>query len=95
MKIPKFSSEAEEAAWWYDHRAEVEADIRRRMSDKPRLNLADVLSRAELSPAANDRLEDLAESVADHINERAARMTPAERARADAETRRIAARVRR
>ena len=70
MEIPKFSSEAEEAAWWDDHRAEVEADIR-------------------------EKMKRLAERVADDIDERVARMTPAERARADAETKKIADRVRR
>lgn len=29
--IPKFSSEAQEAAWWDSHRSEIEADIRQRM----------------------------------------------------------------
>jgi len=34
--IPKFRSEAEEAAWWDVHRSEIEAEIRRRMKhDKP------------------------------------------------------------
>ena len=29
--IPKFSSEAEEAAWWDRHRSEIETEIRQRM----------------------------------------------------------------
>jgi len=29
--IPKFSSEAQEAAWWDSHRSEIEAEIRQRM----------------------------------------------------------------
>jgi hypothetical protein len=29
--VPKFSSEAEEAAWWDDHRSDIEAEMRRRM----------------------------------------------------------------
>ena len=33
--IPKFSSEAEEAAWWDAHRSDVEAEIRRRIRHKP------------------------------------------------------------
>ncbi len=37
----------------------------------------------------------LREALADEINERAAKMTPIERARADSETRRMAARVQR
>ena len=32
--IPKFSSEAEEAAWWDAHRSEIEAEIRQRMKQK-------------------------------------------------------------
>lgn len=35
MVIPKFSSEADEAAWWDTHRPEIEADIRRRIKKKP------------------------------------------------------------
>jgi predicted DNA binding CopG/RHH family protein len=33
--IPKFSSEAEEAAWWDTHRPEIEAEIRNRIKTKP------------------------------------------------------------
>lgn len=32
--IPKFSNEAEEAAWWDVHRSEIEAEIRQRMKQK-------------------------------------------------------------
>lgn len=32
--VPRFSSEAQEAAWWDSHRSEVEAEIRRRMKMK-------------------------------------------------------------
>ena len=42
-----------------------------------------------------DRLEQLAERVANKINERAAKMTPQKRAKADSETTKIAAQVRR
>jgi predicted DNA binding CopG/RHH family protein len=38
--IPKFSSEAEEAAWWDRHRSEVESEIRRRMKQKRPLTLS-------------------------------------------------------
>jgi|HubBroStandDraft_1064217.scaffolds.fasta_scaffold175463_2 hypothetical protein len=69
MKIPTFSSEEEKAAWLFDHRAEIGAEIR-------------------------ERIKSLAERVAGDINERAAKMTPADRKRADAETKRIAERVR-
>ena len=37
--IPKFSSEAEEAAWWDRHRSEIEVEIRRRMREKKPLTL--------------------------------------------------------
>jgi hypothetical protein len=33
--IPKFSSDAEEAAWWDAHRSRVEAEIRQRIKYKP------------------------------------------------------------
>ena len=32
--IPRFSNEAEEAAWWDAHRSEIEAEIRQRMKQK-------------------------------------------------------------
>ena len=41
--IPKFSSEAEEAAWWDAHRSEVEAEIRQRMKQKLPLTLGRLL----------------------------------------------------
>jgi len=37
--IPKFSSEAEEAAWWDAHRSEIEVEIRQRMKQKRPLTL--------------------------------------------------------
>ncbi len=50
---------------------------------------------AKLKRPQEDQLEELAERIANDINERAAKMTPASRARADAETKRIAAQVQR
>ncbi|MGA2425258.1 MAG: CopG family antitoxin [Terriglobales bacterium] len=47
--IPKFSSEAEEAEWWDDHRSEIEAEIRRRMKQKRPLTLANLLRREKPS----------------------------------------------
>ena len=41
--IPKFSSEAEEAAWWDTHRPEIEAEIRRRIKKKKPLTLGNLL----------------------------------------------------
>ena len=41
--IPKFSSEAEEAAWWDAHRSEIEAEIRQRMKQKRPLTLDSLL----------------------------------------------------
>ena len=50
---------------------------------------------AKLKYPKEDRLERLAERVANEINERAAKMTPEERAKADSETAKIATQVRR
>ena len=50
---------------------------------------------AKLKRPKEDQFEELAERIAADINERAAKMTPQERARADAETRKIAAQVQR
>ena len=41
--IPKFSSEAEESAWWDAHRSDVEAQIRQRLKQKKSLTLGNVL----------------------------------------------------
>ena len=41
--IPKFSSEAEEAAWWDAHRSEIESEIRQRMKQKRPLTLGSLL----------------------------------------------------
>jgi predicted DNA binding CopG/RHH family protein len=59
--IPKFSSEAEEAAWWDTHRSEIEAEIRRRMKQKKPLTLHHLLRRAKPSQPVTLRLpeEDL------------------------------------
>lgn len=40
--IPKFSSEADEAAWWDAHRSEIEGEIRRRMKQKGPLTLGNL-----------------------------------------------------
>jgi hypothetical protein len=50
---------------------------------------------AKLKPPKEHRLEELAERIAAEINERADQMTPEDRARADAATKKIADRVRR
>jgi hypothetical protein len=41
--IPKYSSEAEEAAWWDAHRSEIEAEIRQWMKQKRPLTLGSLL----------------------------------------------------
>src|SRR5579872_4808531 len=33
MKIPKFKNEGDEAAWWDTHRADIEAELRRRFTN--------------------------------------------------------------
>jgi hypothetical protein len=50
---------------------------------------------AKLKRPKEDRFEDLAQRLAAEINERAAKMTPEDRARADSETKKIAAQVQR
>jgi hypothetical protein len=50
---------------------------------------------AKLKRPKEDRFEELAERIAAEINERAAKMTPEERAGADSETKKIADRVQR
>ena len=44
-------------------------------------------------PKKEDQFEELAERIAGEINERASKMTPEERERADSETKKIAAKV--
>jgi predicted DNA binding CopG/RHH family protein len=60
--IPKFSSEADEAAWWDAHRAEIEAEIRQRMKEERRLTLGNLLQGAKPSQPVTLRIprEDLA-----------------------------------
>ena len=59
--IPKFSSEAEEAAWWDTHRSEIEAEIRQRMKQKRPLTLDSLLQGARHSQPVTLRIptEDL------------------------------------
>jgi predicted DNA binding CopG/RHH family protein len=47
--IPKFSNEAEEAAWWDAHRSGIEAEIRRRLKEKRPLTLNGLLEGARPS----------------------------------------------
>jgi predicted DNA binding CopG/RHH family protein len=60
VTIPKFSTEAEEAAWWDTHRSEIEVEIRRRMKQKKPLTLSN-LQRAKPSQPVTLRIakEDL------------------------------------
>jgi len=50
---------------------------------------------AKLKRPKEEEFEELAERIASEINERATRMAPEERAKADSETKKIAARVQR
>ncbi len=54
--VPKFSSEAEEAAWWDAHRSEVEAEIRRRMKQRKPLTLSNLPQRSEPSQPVTLRI---------------------------------------
>ncbi len=59
--IPKFSSEAQEAAWWDRHRSEIESEIRQRMKQKQALTLGNLLQGARPSQPVTLRIptEDL------------------------------------
>src|SRR6266446_5507992 len=59
--IPRFSNEAEEAAWWDSHRSDIEADIRQRMKHKQPLRLSNLLQGAKPSQPITLRIpmEDL------------------------------------
>ena len=59
--IPKFSSEALEAAWWDRHRSEIESEIRQRMKEKQPLTLGNLLQGAKPSQPITLRIpkEDL------------------------------------
>jgi predicted DNA binding CopG/RHH family protein len=59
--IPKFSSEAQEAAWWDTHRSEIETEIRQRMKEKQPLTLGNLLQGGNLSQPVTLRIpkEDL------------------------------------
>src|SRR5580704_6468766 len=59
--IPKFSSEAEEAAWWDIHRPDIEAEIRKRIKKKKPLTLSNLLRGANPSQPVTLRVsqEDL------------------------------------
>jgi len=54
--IPKFSSEAEEAAWWEAHRSEIEAEIRQRMKQKRPLTMGNLLRGAKPSQPVTLRI---------------------------------------
>src|SRR5258708_12006290 len=59
--IPKFSSEAQEAAWWDAHRSEIEAEIRQRVKQKRPLTLNNLRRGAKPSQPVKLRIpkEDL------------------------------------
>jgi predicted DNA binding CopG/RHH family protein len=54
--IPRFSSEAEEAAWWDSHRSEIELEIRQRMKQKRPLTLESLLRREKPSQPVTLRI---------------------------------------
>jgi hypothetical protein len=46
LVIPSFKGEREEVAWWENHRATVEADLRAAMRENKTLSLQDVTAQA-------------------------------------------------
>ena len=61
VAIPKFSGEAEEAAWWDTHRSEIEGEIRRRIKQKRPVTLGNLMQGAKPSQPVTLRIpkEDL------------------------------------
>ena len=59
--IPKFTSEAKEAAWWDTHRSEIETEIRQRIKQKQPLTLGNLLQEGKPSQPVTLRIptEDL------------------------------------
>jgi len=59
--IPKFSNEAEEAAWWDAHRSEIETEIRRRLKQKRPMTLKNLIQGVQPSQPITLRIlkEDL------------------------------------
>jgi hypothetical protein len=51
LVIPSFKSESEEAIWWENHRAAVEADLRATMCENKTLSLQDVMVQAKQKKA--------------------------------------------
>lgn len=56
VTIPKFSSEAKEAAWGDAHRSEIEAEIRHRVKQKPPMTLGNLLQGAKPSQPVTLRI---------------------------------------
>jgi predicted DNA binding CopG/RHH family protein len=46
LVVPIFKNDSEEAAWWEEHRAAVEADLRAALREKKTLSLQHVLTQA-------------------------------------------------
>ena len=51
LVIPSFKSESEEAIWWENHRAAVEADLRTATRENKTLSLQDVMVQAKQKKA--------------------------------------------
>jgi hypothetical protein len=47
LTIPRFKTEAQEAAWWWRNRKVVEADLRIALREGKTVSLHDVLARAK------------------------------------------------
>jgi predicted DNA binding CopG/RHH family protein len=54
--IPKFSSEAKEAAWWDAHRSEIESEIRQRVKQKRPIILGNLMQGAKPSQPVTLRI---------------------------------------
>jgi hypothetical protein len=47
--IPSFKTEKAEVTWWYEHRAQVEADLRAPLCERKTIPFNDVLAQAKNS----------------------------------------------
>ena len=69
--IPRFPSEAVEAAWWDAHRDEVEVDIRARLMNLAERTAADINERAaKMTPEKRAQADSETKKIADRVRRR-------------------------
>lgn len=48
LAIPSFQSESAEAAWWEEHRAAVETDLRAAMRERKTISLKEIMPQSRM-----------------------------------------------